>query len=162
MYTHIYIILKNTDILVLQFYYWSIIALQCCVSFCCATNWTSFMCAYLPLILSVPPRCRPLGCHRRWAAPWATQLFPSSYLFRPLLSLLCPQLLFLCLCSYSCPANRFICTTFLDSTCAVLRHSVVSDSCDPKDCSPPDSSAHGILWARILQWVAISSSSLTL
>ena len=36
-------------------------------------------------------------------------------------------------------------------------HSVMSDSCDPKDCSPPGSSAHGILQARILEWVAISS-----
>ena len=30
--------------------------------------------------------------------------------------------------------------------------------CDPKDCSPPGSSVHGILQARILQWVAISFS----
>ena len=27
--------------------------------------------------------------------------------------------------------------------------------CDPMDCSPPDSSVHGILQARILEWVAI-------
>ena len=27
--------------------------------------------------------------------------------------------------------------------------------CDPMDCSLPDSSIHGILQARILQWVAI-------
>ena len=32
----------------------------------------------------------------------------------------------------------------------------VSDSCDPMDCSLPDFSVHGILQARILQWVAIS------
>ena len=31
--------------------------------------------------------------------------------------------------------------------------------CDPVDCSPPGSSVHGILQARILEWVAISSSS---
>ena len=30
--------------------------------------------------------------------------------------------------------------------------------CDPLDCSPPGSSVHGILQARILEWVAISSS----
>ena len=30
--------------------------------------------------------------------------------------------------------------------------------CDPMDCSPPGSSIHGILQARILEWVAISSS----
>ena len=27
--------------------------------------------------------------------------------------------------------------------------------CDPMDHSPPDSSVHGILQARILEWVAI-------
>ena len=30
--------------------------------------------------------------------------------------------------------------------------------CDPMDCSPLGSSVHGILQARILEWVAISSS----
>ena len=35
---------------------------------------------------------------------------------------------------------------------------VVSDSYDPMDCSPLGSSVHGISQARILEWVAISSS----
>ena len=39
----------------------------------------------------------------------------------------------------------------------------VTKSCptlfDPMDCSPPGSSVHGILQARILQWVAISFSN---
>ena len=30
--------------------------------------------------------------------------------------------------------------------------------CDPMDCSPPGSSVHGTSQARILEWVAISSS----
>ena len=30
--------------------------------------------------------------------------------------------------------------------------------CDPVDCSPPGSSVHGILQARILEWVAIPFS----
>ena len=30
--------------------------------------------------------------------------------------------------------------------------------CEPIDCSPPDSSAHGIFQATILEWVAISCS----
>ena len=30
--------------------------------------------------------------------------------------------------------------------------------CNPMDCSPPGSSVHGILLARILQWVVMSSS----
>ena len=36
--------------------------------------------------------------------------------------------------------------------------SVVSDSCDPMDCSLPGSSVHGILQSRILEWVAIPFS----
>jgi len=31
-------------------------------------------------------------------------------------------------------------------------HSVMSDSFDPVDSSPPGSSVHGILQARILEW----------
>ena len=34
----------------------------------------------------------------------------------------------------------------------------MSDLCDPMDCSPPGSSVHGILQARILEWVAIPFS----
>jgi len=30
--------------------------------------------------------------------------------------------------------------------------------CNPMDCSPPGSSVHGTLQARILEWVAISFS----
>ena len=30
--------------------------------------------------------------------------------------------------------------------------------CDPMDCSPPGSSVHGILQARILEWVVVPSS----
>ena len=37
-------------------------------------------------------------------------------------------------------------------------HLVISSDCDPKDCSPPGSSVHGILQARILEWAAISFS----
>ena len=31
--------------------------------------------------------------------------------------------------------------------------------CDPMDCSPPGSSVHGILQARIREWIAISFSN---
>ena len=33
----------------------------------------------------------------------------------------------------------------------------MSDSCNPMDCNLPGSSVHGILQARILEWVAIPS-----
>ena len=36
--------------------------------------------------------------------------------------------------------------------------SVLSSSLQPMNCSPPGSSVHGILQARILEWVAISFS----
>ena len=46
------------------------------------------------------------------------------------------------------------------SICLVwwFSHEVVSDSCKPMDCNLPGSSVHGILSARILEWVAISFS----
>ena len=40
------------------------------------------------------------------------------------------------------------CCSLVTQSCPIL--------CDLMDCSPPGSSAHGILWARILEWVAIS------
>ena len=40
----------------------------------------------------------------------------------------------------------------------VCVHSVMSDFCKPIDCNPQGSFVHGILQARILEWVAISSS----
>ena len=46
----------------------------------------------------------------------------------------------------------------------VKSESEVAQSCltpnDPMDCSPPGSSAHGIFQARVLEWVAISFSSM--
>jgi len=40
----------------------------------------------------------------------------------------------------------------------MLSQSVVSDSMQPMDCSPPGSSTYGISQASILEWVSISSS----
>ena len=40
----------------------------------------------------------------------------------------------------------------------VLCHSVMSDPLWPMSCSPPGSSVHEILQARILEWVAMPSS----
>ena len=44
-----------------------------------------------------------------------------------------------------------IVTVLVAQSCPIL--------CDFMDCSPPGSSVHRILQARILEWVAISSSS---
>ena len=51
---------------------------------------------------------------------------------------------------------------FLLQCMKVKSESEVSQSCrtlcDPMDCSPPGSSVHGILQARVLEWVAIPFS----
>ena len=64
----------------------------------------------------------------------------------------------------SIPSNFVIITflIFMSSTihmcmCVLVAQSC-STHCDPMDCSPLGSSVHGILQARILEWVAISFS----
>ena len=39
-----------------------------------------------------------------------------------------------------------------------VSHSIIPTLGDPTDCSPPGSSVHGILQARVLEWVAIPFS----
>ena len=46
----------------------------------------------------------------------------------------------------------------LSSMALYVLCSVTPDSLRPMDCSPPGSSVHGILQARLLEWGAISSS----
>ena len=93
------------------------------------------------------------------------------------LNLLCWQLVLtgcqlgaLCQISYTCPLHKAwnfydclkkVVSPFLGqliscSCCLVLSH--VLTLCDPMACSLPGFSVHGILLARILEWVAISSS----
>ena len=47
---------------------------------------------------------------------------------------------------------------FKHDTCFAKSLQSCMTLCDPMDCSQPGSSAHGILQARISEWVAISSS----
>ena len=53
---------------------------------------------------------------------------------------------------------------FLLQCMKVKSESEVAQSCptltDPMDCSPPGSSVHGILQARVLEWVAIAFSEI--
>ena len=51
----------------------------------------------------------------------------------------------------------FITTSKTACVCCLVTQSCPT-LCDPMDCSPPGSSVHGILQARILEWVAISFS----
>ena len=49
-----------------------------------------------------------------------------------------------------------VCVSLCACVCSVTQ--LCSTLCDHMDCSPPDSSVHGILQARILEWVATSFS----
>ena len=55
----------------------------------------------------------------------------------------------LCTDKYPSLWFEFMCAKWLQSCLTV---------CDSMDCSPPGSSAHGILQARILEWVTMPSS----
>jgi len=46
----------------------------------------------------------------------------------------------------------------IDILMMLLSHSVVSNSVQPMDCNLTGSSVHGILQARILEWVVMPSS----
>ena len=66
----------------------------------------------------------------------------------------------LCFCALFGGSRHTFLRRFLLKTKAVTGLEVlVAQSCptlcDPMDCSPPDSSVHGILQARTLQWVAL-------
>ena len=58
-----------------------------------------------------------------------------------------PPLLLERACSYVC--KRFRCCCLVAQLCLTL--------CDPMDSSPPGSSVHGILQARVLEWVPLPS-----
>ena len=97
-------------------------------------KWTIRVCVCVCVSVSTssppPPDPSPVGHHRVWSwAPCAVQQLPTSYLFyhgsvhmSTLLSQfvppalpLYPHICSLCLHLYFFPANKFICTIFLDS-----------------------------------------------
>ena len=53
-------------------------------------------------------------------------------------------------------AGKFLCIT--SGVCVCIHLSVMSNSLRSPDCNPPGTSVHGILQARILEWVAFPFS----
>ena len=64
-------------------------------------------------------------------------------------------------CSSDLPSNSCVCVCVCVGACVhmcVLVAQSCLTLCDPMDCSQPGSPVHGILQARILEWVAIPFS----
>ena len=58
-------------------------------------------------------------------------------------------IILICVCASLVIQHSLHCCYLVVKSCQLF--------CNPMDCSPPDSSVHGISQARILEWVAISS-----
>ena len=86
-----------------------------------------------------------------WEEPWSFSLSPATELA-------------ITSCHGCLIKSNFHCTSQSDEEmiCCVTVKVLVAQSCltlcDPMDCSLPGSSVHGILQARILEWVAIPFS----
>ena len=65
-------------------------------------------------------------------------------------------------CPQSLPASESFPTYFKIQVASFIENAMLLQLCptlcDPMDCSLPGSSVHGILQARILEWVAVPSS----
>ena len=107
-------------------FYWSIVALQYCVSFCCTAKWISYKYTYIPFFLDFLPIWVTTEhwvefpvLHRRFSLV-IYFIHSSVYMSVPVSQLIpppfSPSIRSLRLRLYFCFANKFICTIFLDST----------------------------------------------
>ena len=68
-------------------------------------------------------------------------------------STLCLRVLF---CTMLCKLQQYL--YFKPRMCGTKLLQLCANLCNPMDCSPPGSSAHGFLQARTLEWVTIPFS----
>ena len=84
-------------------------------------------------------------CNRLWRTLQDVLTTKSEFLCEEL-----PLFIKINPCAYSPIIKTGLTACVLTQSCTTL--------CDPLDCSPPGSSVHGILQARILEWVAMPFS----
>ena len=92
---------------------------------------------------------------------WTTWKFPAFYNWTNM----CLVLTYWFIYSFSSPSSLWAPGEWQEtlpepstSYCCCLVTKSCPSLCDPKDCSPPGASIHGVSQARIPEWVAISFS----
>ena len=118
-------------------------------------SWPPSPCPLTPPILKITqPRIHELPCHLSWDADIFILAWIGFYneLKMGTDSLALPPI------DYPALESGMLLMTCLTNKVVVLVTQSCPTLCDPMDCGPPGFSVHGILQARILEWVAIPFS----
>ena len=122
-------------------FYYSIADLQCCVSLCCAAQWICFTCTFTYTYVNIH-----------------IYIYMYIYIY-PLFFRVCSHIgHYRVLSKLPVLYSSFLIVIYFICNSVWPSHFSRVWLCNPVDCSPPDSSVHGILQARILEWVAVPSS----
>ena len=100
------------------------------------------------------------GVGYSWTGVWLSELWQFNFLKTPFLYQWSEKII-LCILGQLWVLNVIMCKNLylrLKKKWKLLVAQLCPTLCDPMDCSPPGSSVHGVLQAKILEWVAISSS----